>query len=123
MEQLKVFMERIDGPERRARFEAVHAWTLARFPELALEFKWNQPMFTHHGTFIISYGAAKPHMSVAPERACIERFAEEISNAGYGRTKELVRIPWASPVNYGLLEEMIAFNMAEKAECRTFWRG
>jgi uncharacterized protein YdhG (YjbR/CyaY superfamily) len=42
--------------------------------------------------------------------------------AGYDHTKELVRIKWASPVDFSLLEKMIEFNIADKTDCSTFWR-
>ncbi|XID96072.1 iron chaperone [Paenibacillaceae bacterium WGS1546] len=83
---------------------------------------WNQPMFTDHSTFIIGFSAAKPHLAVAPERAGISRFSEDIAQAGYDHTKELVRIRWDRPVDYSLLEKMIEFNIMDKADCSTFWR-
>jgi uncharacterized protein YdhG (YjbR/CyaY superfamily) len=122
MEGLSEFLNRVADPEHRARLAQVYAWTAERFPELALEIKWNQPMFTHHGTFVVSYGAAKPHLSVAPEGACLDHFEGEIVRAGYARSREHLRIPWTSPVEYELLARMIEFNIADKAETRTFWR-
>lgn len=79
-------------------------------------------MFTDHGTFIIGFSVAKNHMAVAPERAGIIRFTEEIKGAGYDHTKEIFRIPWKSPVDFTLLEKMIAFNISEKKDYTTFWR-
>lgn len=83
---------------------------------------WNQPMFTDHGTFIIGFSIAKHHLAVAPERAGIIRFSDEIVQAGYEHTKELIRIRWDGPVDYSLLEKMIEFNIMDKADCSTFWR-
>ena len=37
-------------------------------------------------------------------------------------TKQLIRIRWEQPVDYALLERMIAFNREDKADCATFWR-
>ena len=124
MERLDEYLDRarVRDPAHRARLHEVCAWTAAQYPSLMLEFKWNQPMFTDHGTFILSYAAAKPHMSVAPERACLERFADEVARAGYARTKELMRIPWESPVDCALLARMIEFNIADKATYNAFWR-
>jgi uncharacterized protein YdhG (YjbR/CyaY superfamily) len=79
-------------------------------------------MFTDHGTFIIGFSVAKHHMAVAPERAGILRFSDEIVQAGYDHTNELVRLPWDRPVDFSLLEKMIEFNMMDKADCSTFWR-
>ena len=83
---------------------------------------WNQPMFTDHDTYIIGFSVAKQHLAVAPERAGINHFSDEIVQAGYGHTKQLVRIQWNSPVDFSLLEKMIEFNILDKADCSTFWR-
>jgi uncharacterized protein YdhG (YjbR/CyaY superfamily) len=79
-------------------------------------------MFTDHGTFIIGFSVAKNHMAVAPERAGIEKFADQITRAGYDHTKEIFRIPWKSPLDFALLEKMIAFTISEKKDYTTFWR-
>ncbi len=122
MEQFDQISARIADPAHRARYREVCAWTAGQFPSLKLEFKWNQPMFTHHGTFIISYSASKKHLSVAAERACLARFEAEIAQSGYVCTRELMQIPWTDPVDDALLAQMIAFNIADKATTTTFWR-
>ena len=122
VEVLAEFLARIDDPQHRARTEEVLDWVGKTFAHLVPRIAWNQPMFTDHGTFIIGFSVAKHHMAVAPERAAIVRFSDEITQAGYEHSKELVRIPWSQPVDYTLLERMIAFNIADKADCPTFWR-
>ena len=47
-------------------------------------------MFTDHDTFIIGFSVAKHHLAVAPEQAGIHHFVDEIEQAGYDHTKELV---------------------------------
>ncbi|EJL20530.1 hypothetical protein PMI05_05767 [Brevibacillus sp. BC25] len=79
-------------------------------------------MFTDHGTFIIGFSVAKHHLAVSPERVGITRFSDEIVQAGYDHTKELVRIRWDKPVDFSFLEKMIEFNILDKADCSTFWR-
>ncbi len=122
MDVFAEFLAKIDDPQRRARTEEIFRWVMATFPQLVPKIAWNQPMFTDHGTFIIGFSAAKQHLAVAPERAGIERFSQEIQQAGYDHTKELIRIRWDGPVDYSLLERLIAFNLLEKADCSTFWR-
>ncbi len=116
------YLAQIDNPQHRDRTEEVLAWVSRRFPDLKPEIKWNQPMFTDHGTFIIAFSIAKKHLAVAPERAGIDRFSDEIRQAGYDQTTMLVRIPWDRPVDYSLLEKLIQFNILDKADCSTFWR-
>ncbi|MFA5635603.1 MAG: iron chaperone [Anaerovoracaceae bacterium] len=122
MEAFAEYLARIDDPQHRARMEEILTWVANSFSDLEPRIAWNQPMFTDHGTFIIGFSAAKNHLAVAPERAGIEKFADQITGAGYDHSQELVRIPWKSPVDFTLLEKMIAFNISEKKDYTTFWR-
>jgi len=122
MEVFAEYLARIDNPQHKSRIEEVLGWVIKKFPNLMPRIAWNQPMFTDHGTFIIGFSISKNHLAVAPERAGINHFTIEIVQAGYNHSKELVRIPWDSPVDLLLLEKMIQFNILDKAECSTFWR-
>ncbi|KAF0816057.1 MULTISPECIES: iron chaperone [unclassified Cytobacillus] len=122
MEVFAEFLAGIDDPFHRERTEEVFTWLTDKYPKLHKEIKWNQPMFTDHGTYIIGFSLSKKHLAVAPESVTIAHVEDDIVNAGYGYTKEIIRIPWKSPVDYTLLEKMIDFNMKDKADCTTFWR-
>ena len=122
MEAFASFLAGIDDLSHRERTEEVLAWINNQYPNLKSEIKWNQPMFTDHGTFIIGFSVSKKHLAVAPESVTITHVEDEIKMAGYDYTKELVRIPWKDPVDYSLLEKMIEFNISDKADCTTFWR-
>jgi uncharacterized protein len=122
MELFSEYLSGIDHPQNRARTKEVLAWVSGRFPKLLPKIAWNQPMFTDHGTFIIGFSVSKQHLAVAPEKAGITRFSDDIARAGYEHTKELLRIRWDLPVDYALLEEMIEYNILDKAECTSFWR-
>lgn len=116
------YLDSIDNPEHQARVKEVLDWVTDTFPNLERRIAWNQPMFTDHGTFIIGFSVSKHHMAVAPEIAGILNFSDEIKQAGYEHTKGLVRIPWDGPIDFSLLEKMIAFNILDKADYTTFWR-
>jgi uncharacterized protein YdhG (YjbR/CyaY superfamily) len=122
MEVFAEYLARIDNAQHRSRTEEVLEWIIGKYPKLTPRIAWNQPMFTDHGTFIIGLSVAKRHLAVAPERAGIVRFSDAIAQAGYEYSKELIRIPWDSPVDFSLLEKMIEFNILDKADCTTFWR-
>lgn len=122
MKEFEEFLARMDNPDQRARAEEVLNWVATTFPSLKAKIAWNQPMFTDHETFIIGFSVAKQHMAIAPEKAGILQFSDEIVEAGYDHTKELIRIKWSQPVDFSLLERIIAFNIADKADCSTFWR-
>lgn len=122
MEVFADYLVSINNPQHRERTEEVLGWVAKRFPDLVPKIAWNQPMFTDHGTFIIGFSVSKLHLAVAPERAGILRFSDEIIAAGYEHSKELIRVPWDGPVDYSLLERIIGFNISDKAGCSTFWR-
>lgn len=122
MEVFADYLASIDNPQHRARVEEILGWVIEKFPGLMPKIAWNQPMFTDHGTFIIGFSIAKQHVAVAPERAAINHFSNEIGQAGYDYSKELIRIRWDSPVDFSLLGKIIEFNRMDKAECSTFWR-
>lgn len=112
----------IEDEENRRRLAEVLNWVKERFPILEPKIAWNQPMFTDHGTFIIGFSVSKPHFAVSPEAKGIAVFSDEIAESGYSRGSHLFRIKWSEPVDYALLERIIQYNMADKADCVTFWR-
>ncbi|MFF2886900.1 iron chaperone [Paenibacillus sp. NPDC057967] len=122
MEVFAEYVANIVNEQHRARTEEVMTWVAERYPNLEPKIAWKQPMFTDHDTFIIGFSVSKQHLAVAPERAGMIQFAEEIVQAGHDHTKELVRFRWNNPVDFSLLEKMIEFNMVDKADCTTFWR-
>ncbi|MDV5127418.1 iron chaperone [Bacillus amyloliquefaciens] len=122
MDVFKDYLSSIDSPDHRLRMEEILSWTAEQFPGLTPQIKWNTPMFTDQGTFIIGFAAAKHHVSVSPEEAGIAHFADDIARAGYSATSRLFRIQWTEPVHYELLESMIQFNIQDKADCSAFWR-
>ncbi|MEI2396490.1 MULTISPECIES: iron chaperone [Paenibacillus] len=123
MEEFAEYLAKIDNPVHRAATEEVLAWVIQEFPQLTPKIAWNQPMFTDHGTYIIGFSVSKAHMAVAPEKAGMDHFADAIKQAGLDHTKLLVRMKWTSPVDYTILRQMIEYNIADKADCTTFWRA
>ena len=71
---LDEYLATIPNDDYRARMVDVLVWVGLTYPELELRIAWNQPMFTHHGTYIIGFSAASKHMAMAPERATMIRF-------------------------------------------------
>lgn len=122
METISDYLAKIDNPEHRAQMADVFNWVNEEFPDLKSKIAWNQPMFTDHDTFIVGFSIAKNNFAVSPEAVVVARFSDAIEAAGYTHTANLVRFPWDKPVNYDLLRDMIAFNIADKADCETFWR-
>ncbi|MGY3481850.1 iron chaperone [Staphylococcus cohnii] len=122
MTEFNDFLQSLENDKQTATMEAIFNWISETFPELETTVKWNQPMYTHHDTFIIAFSKSKQHFSVAPEAKGMAEFTEQIEAAGYSQTNNLFRIKWTQDVNYALLKSIIQFNIEDKADCTTFWR-
>jgi len=116
------FLNKIDNLENREKLEEILVHISETFPQLKREIKWNQPMFTHHGTYIIGFSTAKPHIAISPEKFTLDKFLEDIEKAGYTSSKMIFRIKWTDDVDYDLLDKMIAFNIEDKKDYGKFWR-
>ena len=122
MNTFQEFLETVEESEKRERLVSIFSYIRKEFPELQEEVKWKQPMFTDHGTFIIGFSVSKGHISVGPERACLQKFQDDIKKAKYPLLKELFQISWKEPVDFELLHKMIAYNIEDKKEHPGFWR-
>lgn len=125
IEVFEQYLAQIENRQSRERTQEVLRRVAEKFPQLAPRVAWNQPMFTDHGTFILGFSVSKKHLAVSPEREGVVRFADEIQRSGYESSNSMMlfRIGWNRPVDYALLERIIAFNIADKADCSTFWRN
>jgi len=122
IETLNEYLETIPNADNRARMVDVLVWVGLTYPELELRIAWNQPMFTHHGTYIIGFSAASKHMAVAPERATMIRFEQIMRERGTDFGTMLARQPWDKPFDYELLDAFIQHQLAEKQDVTSFWR-
>ena len=119
---LDEYLETIPNDRNRARMVDVLVWVGLTYPELELRIAWNQPMFTHHGTYIIGFSATSKHMAMAPERATMIRFEPVMRERGTDFSKMFVRQPWNKPFDYELLGAFIQHQLAEKQDITSFWR-
>lgn len=119
--EFETYLQAIPNPTHRERVRAVLTWVQTTFPQLVPRFAWNQPMFTDHGTFIIGFSVATGHLAFALEAPTMAAFVDRLTADGYHPSKKLGRILWEAPVDYDLLQEIIAYNVALKTDCATFW--
>ncbi len=122
MKEFDEFYSTIPNTLHAERMKEVLERIKKEFPMLKPVIKWNQPMFTHHDTYIIGFSVAKNHFAINPEGTGMVMFADEIDKAGYTKGAYVFRIKWSDEVNYDLLKKMISFNIEDKAECTSFWR-
>jgi uncharacterized protein YdhG (YjbR/CyaY superfamily) len=116
------FVSAIEEEEKREKLLAILLWIEQHYPELEKRVAWNQPMFTHHGTFIIAFSVAKKHIAVAPERKAIIKFEHRIRQAGYEVTTMMYRYPFHLPIDFTLLQAIVDYNILDKKNITTFWR-
>lgn len=122
MNSLKDYLDTIHEEAYRLKLEEILQWIEINFPTLNFKIAWNQPMYTHHETFIIGFSVAKQHIAISPEVKGIQMFLEDIEEAGYTHGSNLFRIKWNEEIKYSLLKDIINYNMEDKAECTSFWR-
>jgi len=119
---IEEYLAAIPVPQHRAKLEEILDWVSGTWPELELVLKWNQPMFTHHGTYIIGFSVFAKNIAVSPEDVLMDRMRAEIEAAGYTTTLRLFRIGWDDPIDHALLTRLIENQLAEKADVTGFWR-
>ena len=119
---LDEYLATIPNDDNRERMVDVLVWVGLTYPELELRIAWNQPMFTHHGTYIIGFSAASKHMAMAPERATMIRFEPVMRERGTDFGKMFARQPWNKPFDYELLDAFIQHQLNEKQNITSFWR-
>lgn len=123
MDNFNEFLQTIDNDKHRETLSDIFNWVTETFPKLETTIKWNQPMFTDHGTFILAFSKSKQHFSVAPEAKVMAEFSDRIEAVGYSQTNNLFRIKWNQDVDYKLIQDIIQYNIDDKADCPTFWRS
>ena len=121
MDTLQEYLETIPNDDHRTKLEHIIQWVSDTFPDLKVEIKWNQPLMTHNGTFIIGFSASSKHFSIAPEPQVLDEFRDKLTEARYSHSKALFRILWKQDFNYPLLEEIIERSIEYKKDSKTFW--
>ncbi|MGO1923936.1 MAG: iron chaperone [Jeotgalicoccus sp.] len=118
----KPYLEKIEDEKDRKKVRDVYKWIEDQFPDLQREVKWSTPLYSHHGTFIIGVKPARKHFSINPEFEGIDVFSDKIKKAGYTHEKMTYKIKYSDEVNYGLLKEIIEYNIEDKKDTVKFWR-
>src|SRR5699024_12380023 len=107
MDNFNEFLQTIDNDKHRETLSDIFNWVTETFPKLETTIKWNQPMFTDHGTFILALSKSKQHFSVEPEAKVMEEISVRKEAVGYSQTNNLFRIKWNQDVDYKLLKDII----------------
>lgn len=121
MDEFKDYFDTVDNIQT-LKLQEIMQWIIDNYPKLGRRVAWNQPVFTDHGTFIIGFSLAKAHISVAIERVGMKKFEQGFIEDDYSFGKQMFRIGIDQKVDYGLLKDIIDFNIEDKKDCQTFWR-
>lgn len=122
IEAFKEYLKSIDDTSHRDRMEEILKWIVENYPELDTRIGWNQPMFTHHETYIIGFSFSKQHIALSPEVKSIIKFKEKIEKLNLSYTDNIIRIKWEDKIPYDLLEMLIEYNIEDKEGYTKFWR-
>lgn len=118
---LDEFLDTVPEGDKRDRMIEVLDWVKTTYPQLELQIKWNQPMFTDHGTYIIGFSVASKHMALAPERHTMIHFEDVMEERGTDRGKMFARQPWTKPFDYELATMFIDYQLKTKKDVTKFW--
>jgi len=122
LELFSEYINLIENKEKRIRFVEVLEFVVKKFPHLETVIKWNQPMFTDHGTYIIAFSVTKNHINIAPERDTMIHFEDLVQSRDVTYTKMLIQMKWTKAIDFDLIEEVINYNIIEKKDVTSFWR-
>ncbi|XJS10963.1 iron chaperone [Aerococcaceae bacterium WGS1372] len=67
MGEFKEYLDKIRESLWRDRMEEIFNEVRENYPQLEKVIKWNQPMFTDHGTFVIPFSHSKRHIVMSEE--------------------------------------------------------
>lgn len=118
---LASYFDSISNDEHRQQFIELCDWLLEKFPQLEPVIKWNQPMFLHHGTFIIGFTVATHHINVGPEPRAFMRVLGEINTKKIKHGTKTYHQPFDKPFDYALLERIVSETLEDKREITSFW--
>lgn len=109
------YLTAMADPQHRTRLTEILRWLSEEFPDLTPKLSRSQPVFLDGETFIIGFEHKAQALVVNPERAGVQYFSEKIISAGFDHDESVFRMPWNGVVDYQLLEEIVKFNILDKA--------
>ncbi len=122
MGEFKEYLKTIDEESHKDCMEKVLQWIIEHYPKLETKVAWNQPMFTHQGTYIIGFSHSKHHIAMAPETKPILEYKDIIEELGFSYTDNIIRIKWTDPFPYEFMQTLIEYNIEDKDGYAKFWR-
>lgn len=121
MNQIDEYLANISKENQRAKLSEILKWVTKTFPNLELQIKWKQPIFTDHDTYIIGFSVAKKHLTVGLETRNLQHVAPLLEQNGIKHGTNTFKIVFTDKIPYDLLNQIIEYVIDDKKEITTFW--
>jgi uncharacterized protein YdhG (YjbR/CyaY superfamily) len=99
--------------EVRTILEKTRAVVREAAPKATEKMAWQMPTF-RQGENIIHFAAMKKHLGIYPGESGVEHFEDRLTD--YHTTKGAIQFPYAKPIPYDLIAEIVKFRVAEAEE-------
>lgn len=119
--QVNKFLAEVENSRLSIKLKEIISWIETTYPNFKLEYKWNQPMLTKNGTYIMGFSVSKKHLSVGLEDIVMKHFQDKLDQLGIEHGKMIFKIKENEMVNYDLIKELIDYIVDLKREDVTFW--
>ena len=120
MNQIDEYLANISEENQRAKLSELLKWVTKTFPNLELQIKWKQPIFTDHDTYIIGFSVAKKHLTVGLETRNLQHVAPLLEQNGIKHGTNTFKIVFTDKIPYDLLNQIIEYVIDDKKEITTF---
>ena len=121
MNQIDEYLANISEENQRAKLSELLKWVTKTFPNLELQIKWKQPIFTDHDTYIIGFSVAKKHLTVGLETRNLQHVAPLLEQNGIKHGTNTFKIVFTDKIPYDLLNQIIEYVIDDKKEITNFW--
>ena len=121
MNQIDEYLANISEKNQCAKLSEILKWITKTFPNLELQIKWKQPIFTDHDTYIIGFSVAKKHLTVGLETRNLQHVAPLLEQNGIKHGTNTFKIVFTDKIPYDLLNQIIEYVIDDKKEITTFW--
>ena len=120
-ELINEFLEKIENEKLSNKIKAILEWIKNNYPDFKHEYKWNQPMITSNGTYIMGFSISKKHIGVGLEAVVMDHFKGLLDDKLIEHGKMIFRIKEDDVIDFYLLKQIIDYVVILKKDVKTFW--
>ena len=120
-QQVNNFLAEVENSVLSLKLEEILKWIETTYPDFKLEYKWNQPMITSYGTYIMGFSISKKHIGVGLEAAVMDHFKGLLDDKLIEHGKMIFRIKEDDVIDFDLLKQIIDYVVILKKDVKSFW--